>query len=322
MARVLIRTLKRWRESYYFSHILSTLGRPIHAFCSTCAREIQTRIKRNGTAVRLPNGRTMRIARDAGISLASVLYWNGIAGVEPETSPTLCYFFERSEVFVDVGANYGLYSVLAGLWSPSLRVVAFEPIPAIYEGLKKNVAANNLTPRVTCENMALSSHSGLTTLYLPSGEGKDLESSGTLASDGWQVRNKAEILRVQAIRLDEYEARHPMRVDLIKIDVEDFEADVLQGMSGILGRDRPFIVCEILPRNREHKNENTRHILHQLGYTPYWITPQGCIRVSRFDFERSTTNFLLSPVAVPGEVLADPAPLWKFRQEQMRAGVA
>jgi Methyltransferase FkbM domain len=109
-----------------------------------------------------------------------------------------------------------------------------------------------------------------------------------------------------------------MRVDLIKIDVEDFEAEVLQGMLGVLGRDRPFIVCEILPRNREHKNENTRQILQQLGYTPYWITPQGYIRVSRFDFERLTTNFLLSPVAAPGEALADPAPLWEFRQEQVR----
>jgi FkbM family methyltransferase len=177
----------------------------------------------------------MRIARDAGISLASVLYWNGIAGVEPEASSTLRYFFERSEVFVDVGENYGFYSVLAGLWSPSIRVVDFEPIPAIYEGLKKNIEANNLNPRVTCENMALSSHSGMTTLYLPSGEGKDLESSGTLASNSWRVRNKAETLRVQAIRFDEYEARRPMRVDRIKIDVEDFEADVLQGMSGILG---------------------------------------------------------------------------------------
>jgi len=272
--------------------------------------------------VRLPNGKTMRIARDAGISLASVLYWNGIAGVEPETSDTLRFLFERSDVFLDVGANYGLYSLLAGLWNPALRVVAFEPVPAIYEGLKKNVEANHLSARVVCENLALSSHSGLTTLHLPTGHGRDYESTGTLASDSWQVRQDAEALQVQAIRLDEYEALHPMRVDLVKIDVEDFEADVLHGMAGILRRDRPFIVCEILPRNREHKNEATRQALQHLGYTPYWITPSGYIRVSRFDFERSSTNFLLSPVSIPGEVLADPTVLWECWQEQARAGVA
>src|SRR4051812_38803157 len=183
MPSVLTQTLKRWRESYYFSRILSTIAKPVHALCSVCAREIQTRVKRNGVAVRLPNGKTMRIDRDAGSSLASVLYWSGIAGAEPETSQALRFFFERSEVFLDVGANYGLYSLLAGLWNPTLRVVAFEPIPQIYEGLKRNVAANHLTARVVCENLALSSHSGPTTLYLPSSGGRDFESTGTLASE-------------------------------------------------------------------------------------------------------------------------------------------
>jgi hypothetical protein len=113
-----------------------------------------------------------------------------------------------------------------------------------------------------------------------------------------------------------------MHVDLIKIDVEDFEADVLRGMVGIVRRDQPFIVCEILPRNREHKNERTLQALESLDYTAYWMTPSGYIRVSRFDFERDSTNFLLSPVSVPGEVLSDPNPLWEARQRQARAGVA
>ena len=113
-----------------------------------------------------------------------------------------------------------------------------------------------------------------------------------------------------------------MHVDLIKIDVEDFEADVLRGMVGIVRRDQPFIVCEILPRNREHKNERTLRALESLDYTAYWMTPSGYIRVSRFDFERDSTNFLLSPVSVPAEVLSDPNPLWEARQRQARAGVA
>jgi hypothetical protein len=45
----------------------------------------------------------------------------------------------------------------------------------------------------------------------------------------------------------------------------------------------PFIVCEILPRHREHQNERTRQVVESLNYAPYWITPSGYIRVSRFD---------------------------------------
>jgi len=67
-----------------------------------------------------------------------------------------------------------------------------------------------------------------------------------------------------------------MQVDLVKIDVEDFGADVLAGMQEVIRRDRPFIVCEVLPPG--HRNERTRDILAALGYQPYWITPSGYIR--------------------------------------------
>jgi FkbM family methyltransferase len=322
MSKSLVGRLKRSREDYYLSHILSSVSKPIHAACVACARQLQAKVRRNGTVIRLPNGATMRFARDAGVGIASALFWHGLAGFEPETSRTLRFFFERSSVFVDVGANYGLYSVLAALWNPSLRVVAFEPLQPIFEGLKKNVEINRLADRVVCENMALSSHSGAATLYLPAAEGKDLESTGTLATDSWQVRHNSPPLQVEAVRLDDYESTHPMRVDLIKIDVEDFEAEVLAGMAGIIRRDQPFIVCEILPRNREHKNERTRQILQALDYTPYWITPAGYIRVSRFDFERDLTDFLLSPVSVPGEVVVDPNAFWDVKQQGSRVSAA
>ena len=104
------------------------------------------------------------------------------------------------------------------------------------------------------------------------------------------------------VRFDEYEARHPTQVDLIKIDVEDFEADVLAGMQRVIERDWPFIVCEILPRL--HGNQRTREIVEILGYHAYWITPAGYVKVPRFDFDRGNyTDFLLSPVSTSDTVL-------------------
>jgi hypothetical protein len=103
-----------------------------------------------------------------------------------------------------------------------------------------------------------------------------------------------------------------MHVDLIKIDVEDFEADVLTGMQEVIKRDRPFIVCEVLPR--PHRNQRTREIVASLAYQPYWITPSGYIRVSRFDFDRPDfQNFLLSPVSTPDIVLQNLDLLWDLR---------
>jgi FkbM family methyltransferase len=314
MANLLTRVAKRWRENYYWSLLLCAATRPVHSACMTVAEQIQRKIRKNSVQFRLPNGQVMQIGRDAGIAIASLLFWHGLDGHEPEVSRTLRFFFERSAMFIDVGANYGLCSILAALWNPTLHVVAFEPLLPLYEGLKKNVALNHLERRIDCENLALASQSGVATIYLPEAEGKDLESTGTLAANSWQVRQHARPLPVDAVRFDEYESRRPMKIDLVKIDVEDFEAEVLLGMEGIVRRDKPFIVCEILPRNREHKNERTRQVIQSLGYTPYWITPSGYIRVSRFDFEREFTNFLLSPVSVPGEVMRDPSPLWELKE--------
>jgi hypothetical protein len=82
-------------------------------------------------------------------------------------------------------------------------------------------------------------------------------------------------------------------------------------MQEVISRDRPFIICEILPR--QHRNQRTKEILESLRYTPYWITPSGSVRVSRFDFRRdSSQDFLLSPVA--GEEIADLEALWAQRQ--------
>jgi len=77
-------------------------------------------------------------------------------------------------------------------------------------------------------------------------------------------------------------------------------------------RDRPFIVCEILPR--PHGNERTREIVSSLGYTAYWVTPSGYFRVSRFDFDRrDSEDFLLSPVSTEAEIVTDLNTLWNKR---------
>jgi FkbM family methyltransferase len=310
------RVLRRWRENYYLSLFLTTITRPLYLGCSNLASQIQMKVRRNGASIRLSNGRTMRIARNSGITLASTLFWHGLEGYERATSETLRFFFTRSATFIDVGANYGFYSMLAAFWNPSIQVVAFEPLLPIYEGLRKNIALNQLNDRVVCENMALSNQTTSATLYVPDAEGKDCEATGTLATNSWQVRQGAPGHVVETIQFDDYEARHPMKVDLIKIDVEDFEADVLAGMPRIIKRDRPFIVCEILPRNKEHRNERTRQVVESFNYVPYWITPSGYIRVSRFDFERTDDrDFLLSPVSIPGEILTDLNLLWEQRQK-------
>lgn len=296
--------------------MLGRSAKPIERICSRIAQQLKRSVRKNGVRLRLPNSRAMRVAKDSGIWLSSLLFWDGIDGYEPATSKTLRFFFTRVQTFIDVGANYGLYSIMGALWNPRLQVTAFEPSPSIYAGLKRNVSLNDLEGQVISENFALSDRSGKAILHLPANEGKDAEATGTLSADSWQVRQHAAAIEIEAASFDDYEVAHPQKVDLIKIDVEDFEAAVLTGMRRIILRDRPFVVCEILPRLKEHKNRRTLEIIKSLNYFAYWITPCGYIRVTDFDFDRSYTDFLLSPIEVPGEVVTDVNSFWTLSQRQ------
>jgi FkbM family methyltransferase len=309
--------LRRWRENYYASRVLSSLSKPVERSCRAISHGLRSHVPRNGMKFRLPNGQILRMGRDSGIYLASGLFWGGLDSFEPHTSRTLRFFFSRAASFVDVGANYGFYSLLAAHWNPNLQVVAFEPVPQIFERLNRNIELNGLQQRIRSYCLALSDRSGPAKLYVPRSESRDFESTATLAQGNWQQRKGSPSLDLEAVSFGDFEKQHGSRLEIVKIDVEDHEANVLQGMQAAIQRDRPFIVCEIL--SRSHGNERTREIINALGYTAYWVTPYGYIRVSRFDFDRESEDFLLSPVSTDAEVVTDLNALWNKRTAAVAA---
>jgi FkbM family methyltransferase len=119
---------------------------------------------------------------------------------------------------VDVGANHGYYSLVGALWNPALRVACFEPVPQIYERLKKNIALNNLGDRVVPYRFALSDRTGRATFFLPATTGRDYESTGTLVEDTWQKRKQSPSFEVDTIRFDDFERSHHMKVDVVNED--------------------------------------------------------------------------------------------------------
>jgi hypothetical protein len=128
------RFLKRWRDNYYLSLLLAYCAKPLWLISSRAALRIEQSVRKNGVTIKLPNDKRMSLERDSGIGIASLLFWHGLDGFEPETSRTLRFLFERAATFLDVGANCGLYSVLGALWNPKLEVFAFEPVPQIFAG--------------------------------------------------------------------------------------------------------------------------------------------------------------------------------------------
>ncbi len=129
-------------------------------------------------------------------------------------------------VFVDVGANAGLYSlhVLARL-RERVRVIAVEPDPEMRRRLAFNIAANGLTTIELCAT-ALSDHDGVATLLVnPAQRGENTLQAHEAARAGGE-RDAVEVPVTTLLAL--LRARGVERVDALKIDIEGHEPPVLR----------------------------------------------------------------------------------------------
>jgi FkbM family methyltransferase len=122
---------------------------------------------------------------------------------------------------LDIGANLGLYSVLAArLAGPAGKVACFEPDPELFAALQRNCRLNRVI--VEAHNVALGSTPGEVTLH------KSIVNSGDnhLGASERPLFRRAVTTRV--VRLDDLLPE--LQVDLVKIDVQGWELEVLRGM--------------------------------------------------------------------------------------------
>ena len=127
------------------------------------------------------------------------------------------------ELFVDIGANFGLWALAAA--RRGCPVIAVEPVPATRERLAANVRRNGLAERVEIVAAAISDAPGTLTLSLPAGE------SGQ-ASVHAGAAQRVETFTVSAITLDQLIGER--RVGFLKIDIEGHEPALLAGGARVL----------------------------------------------------------------------------------------
>jgi FkbM family methyltransferase len=125
----------------------------------------------------------------------------------------LLHFLRQGDLFFDVGANVGTYTVLASAVCGA-TTVAFEPDPNTASRLRDNVALNGLAGLVTVEQAAVSASSGTTKLSI----GLDAINHIVGAEESGQ--------EVRMVALDDGPWETPT---LMKIDVEGFEEQVIAG---------------------------------------------------------------------------------------------
>jgi FkbM family methyltransferase len=135
----------------------------------------------------------------------------------------LLHVLRTDDLFVDIGANRGSYTVLAGA-AVGARVIAVEPVPETFKNLQANVNLNSMTDRVECLNIGLGDSEG------------ELLFTADASDCVNHVLTKGETagktVKVPVRRLDDLVGdRSPF---LIKMDVEGYEWFVLKGGARVL----------------------------------------------------------------------------------------
>lgn len=194
------------------------------------------------TELALYGDHSQTFASAAGPIQLSGLGWRGtdpdISILEPETIAWIRTHVRPTDVFWDIGANIGVYSVFAAKCGAK-AVYAFEPFAATYLQLLRNLVANAVDDRVIALNMAMSATTAIGTLTLTS-----FEPGVTSTLQGHElkgVRKDTPIGVQHILTMDaaDFVVRFPEAApDHIKIDVDGAEPLVLPGLLPLLGRVR------------------------------------------------------------------------------------
>ena len=193
------------------------------------------------------------------------------SGEEQEPSPEYRFtkgMLKPGDRVLEVGAHHGFFTLLLSRWvGKDGKIMAVEALPANCDILRENIRINSVS-NVCVENKAVSDRNG--PVMIRGG------SNSSVVSRGWDAAFK-----VEGVRLDDYAEFKP---DMIKIDVEGFEVNVLQGGAEIL-KFLPSLAIEVHIEELKqygHSAQEIVDILKPLGYA-LWLQSDGLSEPAPYD---------------------------------------
>ena len=171
---------------------------------------------------------------------------------------------EQGATAIDIGANLGYYTrPLSEIVGNEGHIYAVEPVPVIFDVLKRNVAGRK---NVTLLNYALGSEERTIEMANDSvaaagyfGTGRNFVSDGELSGEA--IKFSAQMRRGSELFAD------LERVDFIKCDIEGYERVVIPEMCAIIERHHPTVLIETDGDTRQEIIE----MFEQMGYRAYML---------------------------------------------------
>lgn len=169
---------------------------------------------------------------------------------------------KEGEVFLDVGAHIGKYSLaVANIIGKKGQVISIEPYPETYQVLLENVRLNGFK-NIQALRFAAWSQNCKKQFFISNNAGGHSLTPYEKPDERWP--DQQPFITIQAKPLDDVLDRIGMKVDWIKIDVEGAEIEVLQGLQKTLEHDKPNLIIEVRKTNlqklKEIMEQNRYHV--------------------------------------------------------------
>ena len=223
-------------------------------------------------------GQVLNIKTNQTSYITQLLYWEGYQNFE--YTDIFIKLIKKINVFYDIGANIGYYSLLAEIENKNIKVISFEPANGPLFYFRENIKINKLK-NIRVESLALSDKEGEITFYEIRNK-KYTYLEHNLAGEGnsgskTSGRNFVPI-SVKTTTLDKYvENAKEANIDLIKMDTEGTEHFILENSDNVLKLMKPIIICETLFNTIELELEK---LMRSYGYEFYNHTEMGLKKVN------------------------------------------
>ena len=222
-----------------------------------------------------------------GYMIENEIFWCGLKdGWEKQSIGLWSQLCLRSEYILDLGANTGIFSLIAKATNPNSKVYAFEPVQRVFDKLKQNVSINSYD--VICIDKAVSNFDGKAKIYDTNAEHI---LSVTVNYNYLDPSVKVEEVEIETITLNKFiKDNNIPRIDLMKIDVETHEPETLEGFSDYLSIFRPAMLIEILNNEIGARVEK---LVNGLGYLYFNIDENNGIQQTEHIVKSDYYNYLL-----------------------------
>lgn len=204
----------------------------------------------------------------------------------------------EGSTFIDVGANYGTFSIIASrIAGASGHVLAIEPQPRLAAFIGESARESGID-NIDVIEAAAGAANGRATLLVPAG---DTGRAGLMAR--FSGRGRHATVDVKVIPLDDIEPRiTPLSRVVIKIDVEGSEMNVLEGARTLIANTQPTLIIELNPWSADASGNTVDDLLaalEELGYAWFSLARDFPRSLRHSEIPRSTQENLIAAFSKP-----------------------